>query len=144
MKEFIISYDSLLILSTIIISKPLDYSKLTRIFHQVTFQLCAVYVKRAYSMLLFSRKLFSFDSLRYENMLLLLAKETSSLLLVLPIWLAGPISASQHKPTSFISFCLNSMQVSLSCLVKRYIILKWLTKNVSSSNFASHLYRVLM
>ena len=53
-------------------------------------------------MLVFSRKLFSFDSLRYENMLLLRAKETSSLLLVLPIWLAGPISASRHKPTSYI------------------------------------------
>ena len=66
-------------------------------------------------MLLFSRKLFSFDSLRYENMLLLLAKETSSLLLVVPICLADPISASQHKPTSFILFCLNFMRVSLSC-----------------------------
>ena len=53
-------------------------------------------------MLLVSYLFTSFDSFRFENMLLLLAKETSSLLLVLPI--ATLISALQHTPTSFISF----------------------------------------
>ena len=54
-------------------------------------------------MLLVSCLFTSSDSFRSENMLLLLvAKETSSLLLVLPI--ATLISALQYAPTSFISF----------------------------------------
>ena len=50
-------------------------------------------------MLLFSYLFTSFDLFRFENMFLLLAKETSSLLLVLPI--ATLISVLQHTPTSF-------------------------------------------
>ena len=50
-------------------------------------------------MLLFSYLFTSFDLFRFENMFLLLAKETSSLLLVLPI--ATLTSVLQHTPTSF-------------------------------------------
>lgn len=56
--ERIYSYDSLLILSTIVISKPLDHSKLTRIPPGYFLIMCRLYVKSILNAPLFTEAVF--------------------------------------------------------------------------------------
>ena len=96
----------------IIISKRLDYSKLTRIPPGYFLIMCRLYEKSILIAPLFTQAVFIWFA-TLENMLLLPAKETSSLHLVLPIWLAGPISTS----TNIFYIILSEFHEGLACPV---------------------------